>query len=199
MTVPALWNRRKLYSTAFVAGGSVPIELTKYAQTDFISRLWVRLTGSINTGAATAGSATGNDNPEGLLLTALLQTSPVIAGAVPFNAVSGRGIRWDSAKNRGFLINPTALTDGGGSQTVNVWYELIFKRRGIRKNIEYAFDISKYTSALLTLNFGGQTTLFTGGSNTWSFSSLNVEVWTESDFNVSPVQEHAVELFEQSC
>lgn len=198
MPVPALWNRRKLYTTQFSPNGSVPVELTKYAQSDYISRLWIHIVGSVNTGAATAGSATGNDNPEGLLLSALLQTSPVIAGVVPFNATSGRAIRWDSAKNRGFLINPTAITDGGGSQNVSFWYELIFKRRGIRKNIEYSFDISKYTSALLTLNFGGQTTLFTGGNNTWSFTGLNVEIWTESDFNTNPDQEHAHELFEQN-
>jgi hypothetical protein len=198
MPVPALWNRRKLFTQAFTAGGSVPIELTKYAQTDYISRLWVRFTGTIATGSATAGTATGQDNPEALLQSVLLQTSPVIAGSVPFNAVSGRGIRWDSAKNRGFLINPTAITDGGGTYNANIWYELIFKRRGIRKNIEYSFDIAKYTSALLTLNLGQQTTLFTGGNNTWSFTGLNVEVWAESDFNTNPDQEHAHELFEQS-
>lgn len=197
MPVPALWNRRKLTTASFIANGSVPIELTKYAQSDVISRIWIHVVGTINTGGGAAGTATGNDNPEGLLLSANLQTSPVVAQAQPFNAVSGRGIRWDSAKNRGFLINPTALTDGGAVQNVSFWYELVFKRRGIRKNIEYSFDISKYTSALLTLNFGGQTTLFTGGANTWVFA-LNVEVWAESDFNVNPDQEHAHELFEQN-
>lgn len=197
MPVGALYNFRKLTTLAYQVG-NVPVELTKFAQRDVFSRLLVRIVGTLNTGAGAAGVATGLDNPEGLLKSVILQTSPTIASVVPFNQVSGRGLRWDGALNRGFLINPTAIADGAGAIAVDYTYELVFKRFGVRGAIEYSFDISKFTSALLTLNFGDQTQLFTGSANAWNLNALNIELYADSNFSVDADQLHAHELFEQN-
>lgn len=198
MSVRALWNIRKLVTLPYAA--SVPIELTKYAQTDVLSRILVRVFGNFTTTGA-FGAATGADNPEGLLLSAILQTSPQVAGIVPFNQVSGRGLRWDAALNRGFIINPLAMT--AAAQTgakIDFTYEFIFIRNRVKKGIEYGLDMSKYTSALLTLNFGDiAPTLFAQGTGVGSaIGQLNVEVYADSSFAVNAAQQHSTELFEQN-
>lgn len=198
MSVRALWSVRKLVTLPYAA--SVPIELTKYAQTDVLSRILVRVFGNLTT-TGTFGAASGQDNPEGLLTSAILQTSPQVAGIVPFNAVSGRGLRWDAALNRGFIINPLAITAAAQTAAkIDMTYEFIFIRRRVKKGIEYGLDMSKYTSALLTLNFGDiSPTLFAIGTGVGSaIGQLNVEIYADSSFAVNAAQQHSTELFEQN-
>lgn len=198
MSVRALWNFRKLATLPYAA--QVPIELTKYAQTDVFTRLLVRVFGNLTT-TGTFGAASGADNPEGLLTSAVLQTSPQVAGVVPINAVSGRGLRWDAALNRGFIITPLAITAAAQTAAkIDFTYELIFIRRRVKKGIEYGLDMSKYTSALLTLNFGDiATTLFAIGTGVGSLvGQMNVEIYADSNFAVNAAQQHSTELFEQN-
>jgi hypothetical protein len=198
MPNPAAWKFRKLYSTQYVTNSQIPVELTKYEQTGFFSKILVRLTGTINTGTSGAGVATGKTNPEDLLVSCILQTSPTVASTIPFNQVSGRGLFIDSSLNNKCVRKAAAVVDNSGVVGIDVTYELNFKRRGLRKAIEYGFDISRYTSALLTLTFGDQTRLYSGSSNTWNFSGVTIEVWGHMAYNVQPAAIHAHELFEQN-
>jgi hypothetical protein len=198
MPNPAAWKFRKLYTTGYVANSQIPVELTKYEQTGYFTKLLVRLTGTVNTGTSSPGTPTGRTNPEDLLVSCILQTSPTVASVIPFNQVSGRGLFIDASLNNKCVRKATAIVDGSGVVSIDVTYELNFKRRGLRKAIEYGFDISRYTSALLTLTFGDQTRLYTGSSNTWSFAGTNIEVWGHMAYNVQPKEIHAHELFEQN-
>jgi hypothetical protein len=199
MPVNALWKFRKLYSTGYIPNAAIAVELTKYAQTDYFDTILVQVSGSLTTGTGGAGTATGRSNPEDLLINATLQTSPTVAACLPFNQVSGRSLMVDAALNKKCFRRYAPIIDNvGGAQTVDVFYELNFKRKGIRKAIEYGFDISRYTSALLTLTFGDQTRLYSGSSNSWPLTNLTVTVLANSSFNVNPDQIHAVEMFEQN-
>lgn len=203
-----MFSYRKLVSKQYpvtgvsAAGGpaTIPIELRQYAQQDTFDRLLIRVQGNLvvaATGGGGTGTATGLDNPEGLLLNVALQTQPQVFGVQPFNNLTGRGLREVAAFDRGYYINPTALVDTAGTQAVDYEYELIFKRAKVRNNIEWGLPTQNFSSLLLNLTFGGRTTLFTGGAgNTWDMSGLTVEVWADSDFAVNPGQIHAVENFE---
>jgi len=203
MSVNALWKFRKVYSTQYTLNTALPIELTKYMQVDYINRLIVQVSGNLTTGAAGGGTATGRTNPEDLLISALLQTSPTVASVIPFNAVSGRSLAIDAWLNRRCFRKATLISDNNAAaQPVDICFELNFKRNGLRKSVEYGFDMSRYTSALLTLTFGDYTRLFTGSGNQTaannSLAGLTVSVWVDSSLNVNPQQIHAVELFEQN-
>lgn len=203
--IPALWAKKKYFSqTGSIANQKVTIDFKKAGMSnEFVKRVIIRLSGTINTGSATVGTATGNDNPEGLLTNALLQTSPSFQNLLPVNGMSGRGAKWDRGVQRGRLIAYSAITDGGGVETVNWEYEFFFQRRGnfphgVRKAVEYGLDVSKYSSVVMTLTFGGQTLLFTGGSNTWDFSGLSLDMWAEVSYATYPSGLHATEIYEQS-
>lgn len=203
MPVAALWNFRKLFSTPYVLNTQIPIELTKYAQTDYFKRILVRVSGNLTTGAGGGGTATGRTNPEDLLISAVLQTSPTVQSVIPFNQVSGRSLLLDAAMNRKCFRKAALISDNNANaQVIDIVYELIFKRNGLKKAIEYGFDISRYTSALLTLTFGDYTRLFTGSGNqaaaNTSLAGLTVDVWADSSFVTQPNQIHAHELFEQN-
>lgn len=197
MPNPALWTKRKLFSTAYVKNQKIVVDLLKYETVGTFDRIVVKLTGAINTGSATAGTGNGLDNPESLLTNATLNTTPVVGSLLPINQVSGRTLKWDRAMDARCVRGNKVITDAGGSEAVDIEWHLIFKRKGVRKGIEYAFDIGRYTGAILNLTFGDQSTLFTGSSNVWDFSGCTVEIWGNIEYNVNPKQIHATELFEQ--
>lgn len=203
MPVNALTRYRKLYSTPYIINTQIPIELTKYAQTDFFNRIIVQVVGNLTTGAAGGGVASGRTNPEDLLISAILQTSPTVASVIPINQVSGRGLLLDAAQDRRCFRQARPVSDNqAAAQRVDICYELIFKRKGLRQAVEYGFDIARYTSALLTLTFGDYTRLFAGSANqaaaNASLAGLVINVFSDSAFNVAPNQLHASELFEQT-
>lgn len=201
--VPALWAFKKYYSqTSSILGQKVTIDFKKAGMSnEFVNRIVIRLSGSINTGSSGAGTATGNDNPEGLLTNALLQTSPTFQNLLPVNGVSGRGMKWDRGVQRGRLVAYTAITDNTGATSVNWEYEFWFKRKGnfpygVKKAIEYGLDVSKYTSVVLTLTFGTQATLFTT-TNVW-VDNMTLDMWADVSYQTYPSGEHATEIYEQS-
>lgn len=195
--VPAQWKRRKLYTTQFVAGGVVPIELTKYAAVDRIARLVIRLVGSIVVTGTTSGTATGVDNPEALLVAANLSTTPQLAGMNSITNVSGRGFKYAAAFARGYLRTNTAIADTNGTKAVDIKYVVDFKRKIARKGVQWSLDMKQFSSALLQLQFGNQDTLFSGGDRVWDFSGLAVEIHADSDYDVS-LPMHANEFFERT-
>lgn len=216
--VPALWRYTKFYSfnypianVASVHGiKGVQVELKKYltGDSDFLSRMFIRISGPIVVAGAGVGVATGKDSPGTLLTDANLKTSPSFAQCVPINAVSSRGLHMDGMLNAGGANTSdpqawggsTPLTDAVGTQQVNLYTEFIFARSPLnaRGGVEYSLPLAKYTSTTLNLNFGGRDQFFTGGVNTWDLSGLTVDLYAEIDTGLQPDYIHAHELFENS-
>jgi hypothetical protein len=204
-----LWGDRKLTTRSYPVTGAavsagptpVPIEITQYAQEDVFDRIVVRVTGNVVVaGGGAAGTATGAPNPHGLLNKLTLQTQPQYRGVIPFNNVSARSLITDAAFARGYFLNTieTPIPDAAGTYAVDFYHELYFKRPKVRKGIQWALYLQKYTSALLTLNYGGREQLFTGGTNTWDLTNLQIQIWGDSDFAVQATDIHASEVFEQT-
>jgi len=202
-----LWRYKKLYSFSWPISGpqsnpspiNVPVELTKYAQEDVFNRIVIHVTGNIVVAGAGPGAATGFDNPEGLLTQMILQTTPQVTGITPVNRLSGRGLLYENMFERGYLLKATPVPDAAGTYPVDYHYIVNFKRAA-RKGIEYDFAIEKYTSALLSMVLGGRGQLFSGGVNTWDLTSLQVEIYADSNFGLDPtkINLHAHELFENT-
>jgi hypothetical protein len=184
---------------------AIPIELTKYSQTDYFSRLLVIVSGTATmTGVtANAGTPTGFENPEALLVSVLLQTTPQLNGITPVNQLSARGLIYDAMFQRGYLvrsatpiINTTAVS--GTPQSVYIVYEIYFKRPYFRKQAEYDHAIAKYSSDLLTLQFGGSNQLFAGNTNVFFFGGLSVSIFADADLNCNVNRIHNTELYERT-
>jgi len=204
-----LWGFRKLTTRSYPIQGAavsagatpVPIEITQYAQEDVFDRLILRAVGNVVVaGGGAAGAATGQPNPHALMNKLTLQTQPQYRGVVPFNNVSARSLLTDAAFARGYFLNTleAPIPDAAGTYPVDFYLEMYFKRPKVRKGIQWAMYLAKYTSALLTANFGGREQLFTGGTNTWDLSNLAIQLWADSDFAVAAGDIHASEVYEQT-
>jgi hypothetical protein len=199
MPTPALYSKRKIFSTQFTPNNPIVINLQQQGvTTDFVDEIEVEVVGTLNSGAGAAGTATGKTNPEDILINATLQTNPVVATCLPINNATGRSLLVDDAFMFGNFRRGPAIQDGVGNETVSARWHLHFRRHGVRKGVEYGLDMTRYTGAILTLRFGDQTTLFTGSANTWDMTVLTVNVYVISAFNVQPDQIHSHELFEQT-
>jgi hypothetical protein len=203
-----LWRYKKLTSFSYPITGAqsnpspiaYPVELTKYAQEDVFNRLVIHVVGNIIIAGASSGTATGLDNPEGILTQLTLQTTPQVTGITPVNRLSARGLLYENMIERGYLLKATTVPDTAATVAVDYHYVINFKRARSRKGIEFDFAIEKYTSALLTMVLGGRGQLFTGGANTWDMSGLQVEIYADSNFGLDPdkISIHAHELFENT-
>lgn len=208
MAVDALFKNYLLTTKSYPIGGAnvssaptpMPIELTQYAQTDAFDRIIVNVSGNVVVAGSGAGTATGAPNPHGLLNKLTLQTQPQYKSTIPWNNCSARSILTDAALAKGYFLSTLepAIPDVAGTYAVNFYYELYFKRPKVRKGIQWALYLQKYTSALLTVNFGGREQLFTGGTNTWDLSGLQIKFWADSDYAQQANAIHASEVFEQT-
>lgn len=218
VNIPALWRFTKFDNFAFpiTAVSATPgtkqvlRELKKILTDDSatLSRLLVHIVGPVVIAGAGAGAASGADNPGSFLVSANLTSSPVYANCVPINQVSSRGLRADGIVNAGVITEDdpqawggsTVIADAAGTVQVDLWTVLNFKRSpgNVRQGIEYGLPLSKYTSLLLSLQFGSRDQMFTGGTNTWDASGLTVELYADLDLAVSPEYIHAHELFENN-
>lgn len=216
--VPALWRFTKFYSIPYpitqVAGvhGQKPVtfDLKKYltGDADSVARIIVRVFGNIVKAGAGPGVATGGDNPGNLLVSANLSSAPVFGNCIPFNSVSSRALHLDGIVNAGVITEDdpqawggsTPLTDAAATSAVDLYTVLEFKRTPgiVRQPIEYALPLGKYTSLTLQAVFGGRDQFFTGGTNTWDLSGLNVEFYADLDSGANPKYIHAHEMFENT-
>ena len=183
---PNLWGFRKLASKPWpVAGaaisspqGQVTFDLKDYLQTETISRLLVRVTGTINVnapGAGTNGAATGRENPEGLVLNLTARHTPAL-GVVSKNNLSARGFIQMGIFDRGYSIRGTALTDpfvtGATQQNVDFSLPVNFKMPGSVHPVEWGLPLALFTSYQLAINCGGREQVFSGGTNTYDPTGL---------------------------
>ncbi len=210
MAKPSLWGLKKLQSKPWPSAGAaiasaqgqVSFDLKDFLQTETISRLFVRVKGTINVnapGAATNGAATGRDNPESLILNVTARHTPAL-GVVSKNSLTPRGIIQQSIFDRGYSIHGTALTDpavaGATQQAVDYWLPLNFKMPGAVNPVEWGLPLSLFTSYQLVVTTGGREQLFSGGTNTYDPTGLVVELWADFDSGVAG-SFHLVEEFEQ--
>jgi len=197
MATPSQWQRRKLTTVSFQPNQKQVIDLRKYETDGVFDRIIVRLTGTVI--GANMGAATGVDDPEGLLQNCTMIVTPAPQGLVPFNQVSGRTLMIDRAMEDQTLVKAKAITalsstTATASITLDCEWHLIFQRRFLRKGIEYAFDMGRYTGAVLNLTFGDLVNLYASSTSNWT--GANVEIWADVNYNVNPDHLHAVELFE---
>jgi len=197
MATPSQFQMRKLTTVSFQPNQKQVIDLRKYETDGVFDRIIVRLTGSVT--GSSMGAATGVDDPEGLLQNATMIVTPAPQGLVPFNQVSGRSLMIDRAMEDQTLVKAKAITalsstTATASITLDCEWHLIFQRRFLRKGIEYAFDMGRYTGAVLNLTFGDLVNLYAGSVSNWA--AANVEIWAMVNYNVNPDHLHAVEMFE---
>jgi hypothetical protein len=205
---PSLWGFRKLISKPYPVSGAaithpvnqLVVDLKDYLQTAVISRLFIRVKGTIaQVGNASVGTATGRDNPEALFVNVTARATPAL-GAVSKNSLTARGTIQQGIFDRGYAIHGTAITDpssGTPTATVDFSIPLQFKMPGSVNPIEWGLPLGLFTSYQLTMNFGGRDQLFTGGAVTWDPSGLNVEIWADYDDGVAG-NFHLFEEFEQT-
>lgn len=185
------------------APGTSPVQfdIRKFLTDDnaMLSRMFLRIKGPLVKTSSAAGTATGNDNPTGLVVSTNLSTSPIYGNCVPLNAVSSRGVRIDGMFNEGWNESQTALTDAAGTVQLDLWFEYDFRRSdgAVIEGIDYAMPLGKYKSMTLSTVFGGRDQLFTGGTSSWDTSGLTLEWYADLDVASNPAYVHAVELFEQ--
>lgn len=208
--LPALWRMTKFYSFSYPQTGSaasasprsVVLDLKKYltADNETLSRMRMRVSGNIVKTVSGAGTATGRDNPTGLLISSNLSTAPIYGNCAPYNQVSSRANLIDGMYNEGWRDTFTAMTDANGTQAVDFWVEYDFRRSDgtVIEGIDYALALGKYTSLPFTMVFGGREQLFTGGTSAWDLSGLTVDLYADLDIAVNPAYIHASELFEQT-
>lgn len=203
---PNLWGFKKLASKAWpVAGaaiaspqGQVTFDLKDYLQAETISRLFLRIRGTINKVGGGAGAATGLDNPEALVVNVTARHTPA-AGVVSKNALTPRGIIQQGIFDRGYSIHGTPQTDPAGAgpatQDVDYFLPLVYKMPGSVNPIEWALPLALFTSYQLTITCGGREQLFGGGTNTFDLAGVNIEIWADYDAGVAG-SFHLMEEFE---
>ena len=210
INIPPLWRGQLVDSysypiTAVAATQGTKSHLLDYkkiltGQGDFLSRLFLHVSGNVVVAGASSGTATGAPNPWGLLNLTNVTTNPIYGNVTPFNGLTVRTIRSDELYNRGWATQAAALTDAAGTQAVDFWIELNARRsdKVAYMGIEYALAMGRYTSVLHNSIWGGRDQLFSGGANTWDLSGLTVDVWADVDTGTSPDFIHASELFENN-
>jgi hypothetical protein len=205
--IKELWRGRRIYTTGYPLTGvqttgtaQVVVDLKKLGITDSIDELAIHVTGNQVVAGAGPGVATGTYNPEGLITLANWTTAPQAAGLNPINGVTSRGLVVDRAALQGAFQAQGALVDTAGTNAVDFWVRFKLKRDGfnaVKKGIEYAHDPKKFNSDVVTLVMGTRNQLFSGGTNTWDLTGLQIEIWADLDVDANPENIHATELFEQ--
>jgi hypothetical protein len=204
MASPNLWGFKKLFSKPFpiqgaasVANpGQLKVDLKDVLQHETVSRLMVRVFGTINEVFVAVGAATGRDNPEALIVNVTAQSAPAL-GLISKNNLTARGMLQMGIFDRGYSFHATPIVDLGasGPALVDFTFPLQFKQPGSVNPIEWGLPMALFTSYVLTINFGGREQLFAGGTNTWDLSGLVVEVWADYDDGVAG-NFHLIEEFE---
>jgi hypothetical protein len=200
----ALWNGDKPYTANYPLVGpkstgtaNLVVDLVKQGLKDTVDTFSIHLIGSIVTGAGALGTATGAENPQGLVTLSRLTTAPQAAGLTPVNALSSRAVVVDQAIVQGaFDTVPAIANVASGTIPLDTWLHFRFKRPGVKKAIEYAHPMKKWNSDLLTLTCGTVDQLFTGAATTWDMTGVSIEIFADVDVDANPENIHAVELFE---
>jgi hypothetical protein len=161
-------------------------DVKEFAKEGLLSNLYVRIVGNLVKGGATAGTATGRENPEALIRSITIAPKPAYSAAVKviqnIRAHIARLI-FDKAPS-GFAVRATDIADSVATVAVDFLIPLPFKYMAARRPIEFALMLKELTQLIVTIDCGGRQELFTGGGITYDFSAINVELWADIDRNV---------------
>lgn len=201
---PELWGFKKVFSRAWPLAGaatsngtqSVRFNLKDFLQTELLGSLFFRTVGNVVIAGAGAGTATGQDNPESLVVDITARHSPTL-GLVSKSALTPRGLLQMGIFDRGYSIHGTTIADAAGTTAVDFQLPLTFKQPGSVNPVEWGLPMSLFTSYDFDVRVSGREQLFTGGTNTWDVSGLQLEVWADFDYGVAGVF-NAVEEFERT-
>lgn len=206
MSVDSRWrNPKRLTSRQYPVVGVLSVHtpadaifnLKDFAPDSVISKLGVRVFGTLVKAGAGVGTATGRENPEAIVRTIRLQTTPDLKAVVK-NALTARGIISQGIFDQGFAIRETDVTDAAASVAVDFTLPLLFKMPGSANPIEWALPMKRFSQAQLIVNCGGREQLFSGGTNTWDLTGLSMEIQADLDEEVDPAQVyHLTEQFER--
>lgn len=203
MSVKALWNGHKFHVQAYPIIGAntqgvnnISVDLLKQGIKDTVDTLSIHLTGSVVVAGSGPGTATGAYNPEGLITLVVENTAPQPAGLVQINAVSSRGFVLDRAAILGAFYRGTSIPDTAGTHPVEAWAHFTFKRPKVKKGIEFAHYMQYWNTDLVTVTLGTRNLLYSGGTNTWDMTGVQVEFWADQDINANPQNIMATEIFE---
>jgi hypothetical protein len=200
---PSLWGFKKLVTkpwpvtgaAAAASPGTINFDLKDFLQTEVVSRLFLRVVGSIIVAGAGPGAATGKDNPESLIQNINAQLAPSV-GMISKNNLTPRGLLQLGIFDRGYSIHGTTIADAAATVPVDFTLPLNFKQPGSVNPIEWALPMKLFTSYPFAIQCGGREQLFSGGTNTWDPTGLKLEVWAEFETGVAGAF-HAIEQFEQ--
>lgn len=206
--VAPMFGLRKIFSKSYpvtqVAGSHTPQkireDIKKYLSSGVLSYAEIRVFGPIVKAGAGPGTATGKENPEGLITDIVVRTSPG-RGMTTKNNLSPRGQISHDIFTRGYAVRAADITDAAGTVQVDFSIPLRFKKRGAAVPIEHALPMDLFDSVMVEITCSGRQELFSGGSNTYDLSGLVVELWADVDFNVAhdvPKVFHLSEEFEQA-
>jgi hypothetical protein len=207
---PNLWGFKKLAAKAWpVPGAAVSsaqadllFDLKDYLQKETVSQIFLRVRGNMNVNAPgpnTNGAATGRDNPESLIVLVTGRHTPAL-GVVSKNSLTARGCIQQGIFDRGYAIHATALTDptvaGATVQAVDFLLPLKFKMPASVNPVEWGLPMGVFSSYQITVKCAGREQLFTGGTNTYDPTGLQVELWADYDDGIAGAF-HLMEEFEQ--
>lgn len=189
---PELWGFRKITTRNYPVLGAnasastqqLNIDLKDFLQKEVVSRLLLRFSGNIVVAGAGAGVATGRDNPEQLITNVILKTSPSL-GVISKNNIDPRRIIRMGLFDRGYSIKAATVPDAAATVAVDFTLPLTFKMPGSVNPVEWALPLSMFESAILQITCGTRDQLFTGGTNTWDVSGVQVQVWADYDIGVA--------------
>jgi hypothetical protein len=189
----AKFNKRRLTSfnypirNAAVSANQQPfvLDLKDFEQTGVVARLGFRVFGNIVVAGAGPGAATGQDNPESIMISNTIRTTPDVMSLLPVDNVSARAIRVQSMYERGYDIKAPVVPDVAGTYAVDYEYWINFRQPLAVKPSEFSLPLAAFNNVYVQTLWGGREQCFTGGTNTWDLSGLTVEVWADMDQNIA--------------
>src|SRR5712691_36557 len=198
MPTPELFRYRKIRTFNYPILGAnvsaavqtVNFDIKDFLQKETLARLFVRVSGNIIIAGAGAGVATGRDT-EQLITNLILQTAASL-GIVQQNNINGRDLRNFSVFDKGYANRAAAIVDAAGTTAVDFIVPITFKIPGSVNPIEFCLPLAAFEMAQLQITVGTRDQLFTGGTNTWDVSGLQIQVFADVDDGVAG-SFHAVE------
>lgn len=198
MPTPELFRYRKirtfnypiLGANATAATQTVNFDIKDFLQKETLARLLIRIVGNIIVAGAGPGVATGKDT-EQLISNVILQTAPSL-GIVNQNNINGRDLRNFSIFDKGYANRATAIADAAATVPVDFVVPVTFKIPGAVNPIEFCMPLAAFEMAQIQITVGGRDQLFTGGTNTWDLSGLQIQIFADVDDGVAGAF-HAVE------
>ncbi|OQW40313.1 MAG: hypothetical protein A4C66_10790 [Nitrospira sp. HN-bin3] len=203
--LPALWGWKKIAEsksypvvgvTSTHTSAERTFDLKERVGDGVLTEAFLRVVGTIVAAGAGVGAASGIENPEGLVEEIYLKLKPD-HGVICKNRLTARASISQEIFDIGNSIRETDITDAAGNKAIDFAIPLRFAEYRAAAPIEHALPMAFFKEATLKVKCGGRQRLFTGGTNTYDFSGLNMEVWGIVEEGVQIPAFHLKEEFEE--